>query len=204
MSQSKTHPFPYGAQEMAYLSAADPVLGEAIARLGMQYRPVQDDLFCALIFSMVAQLISAKSADTIWERLQARFLLTPEEMARADPDAVQACGLTMRKARAICGAARRIAEGSFCLSSLKDLSDDAAIAALVSLPGVGPWTAEMVLLHGLERPNILSFGDAAIRRGMQRLYHLPSLSREVFEACRARYTPYASVASIYLWKISAE
>ena len=204
MSQSKTHPFAYGGQEIAALSAADPVLGRAIAHLGMLSRPVHDDLFCALLSSMVAQLISAKSADTVWNRLKARFSLTPQAIANADPNAIQACGMTMRKARAICAAAQYIAEGRLPLESLKNLSDEDAIKALTLLPGVGLWTAEMVLLHGLERPNILSFGDMAIRRGIKRLYGLSSLSREEFDALYARYCPYASVASIYLWKIAAE
>ena len=193
---SKTYPFPYGKKEMDALSLADPVLGEAIARLGMLNRPVQKDLFCALISAMVAQLISARAADTIWNRLCLRFPLTPQALAAADPNEIQACGMTMKKARALCGVAERIAEGSFSLEVLRTLSDADAAAALVALPGVGPWTAEMVLLHGLVRPDIISFGDAAIRRGMKKLYGLPTLSREVFEQYRARYSPYASVASI--------
>lgn len=200
---NNVYPFPYGQKEVDALRLADPVLGEAMARLGMLNRPVHADLFCALLSAMVAQLISSKAADTIWRRLNERFSLTPQALAGADPNEVQACGMTMLKARAICGVAERIAEGSFSLDALKTLSDADAAAALVTLPGVGPWTAEMVLLHGLARPDIISFGDAAIRRGMKKLYGLPSLSRAEFEQYRARYSPYASVASIYLWKISS-
>ncbi|MNI94367.1 hypothetical protein D3C73_1524610 [compost metagenome] len=70
------------------------------------------------------------------------------------------------------------------------------------LPGIGVWTAEMLLMNCLERPDILSWGDIAIRRGIMNLYGLPALTREEFEQYRLRYSPYGSVASIYLWEIS--
>lgn len=73
---------------------------------------------------------------------------------------------------------------------------------LSKLKGVGEWTAEMPLIHSLERPDILSYKDLGIRRGLIKLYSLEELSKEEFETYRKRYSPYNTVASLYLWKIS--
>ncbi|NLY31532.1 MAG: DNA-3-methyladenine glycosylase 2 family protein, partial [Firmicutes bacterium] len=73
-----------------------------------------------------------------------------------------------------------------------------------ALPGVGVWTAEMLLIFSLNRPNILSYNDLAIRRGITNLYGLKELTRDQFEKYRARYSPYCSVASLYLWELSGQ
>lgn len=83
------------------------------------------------------------------------------------------------------------------------MDDAEAIAALSSLEGVGVWTAEMLLLFCLGRPDILSYGDLAIHRGMRMVYHHRKVTREMFERYRRRYSLYGSVASLYLWAISS-
>jgi len=77
------------------------------------------------------------------------------------------------------------------------------IKRLVSLPGVGVWTAEMMLIFSLQRPDVVSWGDYGIRKGMMKLYGLDELTREQFDKYRKRYSPYGSVASLYLWEIAA-
>lgn len=73
----------------------------------------------------------------------------------------------------------------------------------MSIKGIGEWTAEMILIHSLERPDLLSYKDLGIRRGIMRLHGLEELSKKEFETYRKRYSPYGTVASIYLWEISA-
>ena len=80
--------------------------------------------------------------------------------------------------------------------------DAEAIAALSSLEGIGIWTAEMLLLFCLGRSDVLSYGDLAIHRGMRMVYHHRRVTREMFERYRRRFSPYGSVASLYLWAIS--
>ncbi len=82
------------------------------------------------------------------------------------------------------------------------MNDTEAIAALSSLSGVGVWTAEMILLFCLERPDILSFGDLAIQRGLRMVYRHREIPRERFERYRRRFSPHGSVASLYLWAVS--
>ena len=91
---------------------------------------------------------------------------------------------------------------AFDIDAVEHMSDADAIAALSALPGIGVWTAEMLLLFNLGRPDILSFGDLAIHRGMRMVYHHRKVTRQMFEKYRRRYSPYGSVASLYLWAIS--
>ena len=82
------------------------------------------------------------------------------------------------------------------------MPDDEAIKALSSLNGIGVWTAEMILLFCMQRPNILSYGDLAIHRGMRMVYHHRKIDRKLFEKYRRRLSPYCSVASLYFWAVA--
>lgn len=205
MSQVATKLFEYGQTEIDHLKQADSKLGLAIERLGKVERTVFPDLFASLIHAVVGQLISAKAVHTIWSRMQQRLgAITPANLAILSADDIQSCGLTMNKAKCIHALATQIAQGAFQLEELRRLPDEAVIEALVKQNGVGRWTAEMVLIHGLERPDVVSWGDIAIRRGIMKLYGLDRLTKAQFDACRRRYSPYGSVASIYLWRIAFE
>jgi DNA-3-methyladenine glycosylase II len=74
---------------------------------------------------------------------------------------------------------------------------------LSKIKGIGQWTAEMILIFCLQRPNIFSYDDLAIHRGLRMLYHHRNISRKIFEKYRRRYSPYCTVASLYLWSIAA-
>lgn len=119
-------------------------------------------------------------------------------------DDIQGCGMTMKKAVCIHQIAQTIAQGDFNLNELNEFSDQEVIKKLTMLNGIGKWTAEMMLINSMERPNIVSWGDIAIRRGMMKLYGLDSLSKEQFDQYCLRYSPFGSVASIYLWELSFE
>jgi DNA-3-methyladenine glycosylase II len=194
--------FPYGAEEIGHLSARDKRLGRAIEQIGYLERRVTPDVFTALVNCIVDQQISSKAAETIWRRLTERFELTPASLAAADVEAIQQCGITMRKASYISGISRAVAGGDLDLGALNALSDDEVIRALSAWPGIGVWTAEMILIFSLMRPDVLSFDDLAIRRGMMNLYGHKTLTKERFARYRKRYSPYGSVASLYLWELS--
>ena len=82
------------------------------------------------------------------------------------------------------------------------MTDEEAIKALSALKGVGVWTAEMILLFCMQRPDILSFGDLAILRGMRMVYHHRKIDKKLFEKYRRRLSPYGSVASLYFWAVA--
>ena len=205
MQTVRTKIFEYGDKEINYLKEADILLGDAIERIGKIEREIIPDLFPALIYAVIGQQISLKAAKTIWARMQESFLaITPEYLSEVAVEDIQQCGMQATKARYIKGIAETIAKGEFDLNSLYALSDKEAIKKLSSLNGIGVWTAEMLLLNSMERPDIISYGDIAIRRGIMKLHGLVELTKEQFEVYRKMYSPYGSVASIYLWRVSYE
>jgi DNA-3-methyladenine glycosylase II len=195
--------FSYGPAEVEHLKTKDEKLASAIDRIGMIEREVIPDLFAALVNCIVAQQISAKAADTIWRRMQERFgEITPQIISAASVEDIQQCGTSMRKASYIKGIGDWASQGSDNIEELWLLPDDEVIQRLSSLKGVGVWTAEMILIFSMRRPDVVSWGDLAIHRGMMNLYGLEALTREQFEDYRERYSPYGSVASLYLWELS--
>lgn len=197
--------FEYGQKEIEYLKSRDEKLGMMIDKIGMINREITTDPFIALVSSVVGQQISNKAAETVWNRLNTLLgNITPDSIIHADVDRIKACGMSMRKAVYIKGIANASKSGEVDFNTLHMLSDQEIIKKLSSLHGVGVWTAEMLLIFSFCRPDVVSYKDLAICRGMMNLYGLKELTKEKFEKHRAKYSPYGSVASLYLWEISVE
>ena len=98
--------------------------------------------------------------------------------------------------------AQKVQSGQFDIEALNTMTDEEAIAALSSLKGIGVWTAEMILLFCLQRPNIFSYGDLAILRGVRMVYRHKELPKERFERYRKRLSPYCSTAGLYFWAVA--
>lgn len=195
--------FLYGDKEIEYLKKKDKKLGAAIDRIGMIEREVNPDPFSSIITSVVGQQISNKAAATVNSRLlEVLGEITPENIYRAEIDDIQKCGMSIRKTTYIKGIAEAAIAKTVDFDNLHTLSDEELIKSLTSLYGVGIWTAEMLMIFSLGRMNVVSFKDLAIRRGMMNLYGLKELTKENFEKYRKRYSPYGSVASLYLWELS--
>lgn len=195
--------FQYGQREIDYLKKKDKKLGAAIDKIGMIEREITPDTFTALISSVVSQQISNKAAKTVWDRLVNLVgSVTPEEIAKVDISMIQGCGMSVRKASYIKGIAEVALSGEVDFKKLNTLTDEEIIKKLSSLHGVGVWTAEMLMIFSLCRPDVVSYKDLAICRGMMNLYGLKELPKERFDYYRKRYSPYGSVASLYLWALS--
>lgn len=195
--------FQYSNKETDYLKKRDPILAAEIDRIGLVKREINTDIFSSLISSIISQQISTKSAITVENRLKELIGdFTAENILATDVDSIQKCGMSMRKASYIKGIGEAAISKDVDFASLHNLPDEEVIKELIRLKGVGEWTAEMLLIHSLERPDILSFKDLGIRRGLMRLYGLDEISKQDFEIYRERYSPYATVASLYLWEIS--
>lgn len=197
--------FKYGEKEINYLKKKDKKLSAAIDRIGKIEREVIPDLFAALINSIVGQQISSKAADTVWNRLIILVgEIKPETINKMDVNDIQKCGMSSRKANYIKNLAKNVLNGELNINELYNLSDEEVIKILSAQNGIGIWTAEMLMIFSMERSNILSFGDLAIRRGICNLYHHKELTKTQFERYKKRYSPYGSVASLYLWALSVE
>ena len=115
---------------------------------------------------------------------------------------LQKLGMTSRTAEYITDFAQKVQNGAFDLAHIGQKPDDEVIQELRQLKGIGVWTAEMILLFCLQRPNVFSFDDLAIQRGLRMLYHHRRIDRKLFEKYRRRFSPCCSVASLYLWAIA--
>lgn len=192
--------FKYGKKETDYLSAQDERMATLITAVGKIKRPTTPDIFEALISSIVAQQISGIGARTVFSRLShLAKTMTPEHIDALSQDQIQQCGMSHRKAGYIKEAASAIASGKINLSACKTMKDEDIIDQMTSLPGIGVWTVEMLLLHALQRPNIFSFHDLVVRKNLMHLQGLKTLDKSTFNTYRQLYTPYCSVAMLYLW-----
>ena len=110
--------------------------------------------------------------------------------------------MTFRKAEYITDFAQKVQNGKFDLEEIWQKPDEEVIRELSSLKGIGVWTAEMILLFCMQRPDVFSYDDLAIQRGLRMLYHHRKIDRKLFAKYRRRFSPYCSVASLYLWAIA--
>lgn len=196
--------FEYGSTELEYLASQDEKLGEAMKKIGMIKREITPQPFAMLLNSIVGQQISGRAAETVWNRVvNLCGDITPEKIGSMDLTEIQSCGMSMRKAGYIRGVADACLNGSVNFSAFSQMSDNEIIHTLTKLHGVGVWTVEMLLIFSMGRPDIVSFNDFGIRKGMMKLYGLEKLSKEVFNEYRRRYSPYGTTASFYLWEIAA-
>jgi len=157
-----------------------------------EFRPFQ-----TLANSIISQQLSAKAADTIERRVQVIVPgFTPAGFLAVPREALRAAGLSSAKARYIVELAQRVSDGRLNLEAMQHAPDADVIAALVELPGIGQWTAEMFLIFGLCRPDVLSLGDAGLQRAARLLFGDDAALDRVGQSWR----PYSSVASWYLWR----
>ncbi len=195
--------FKYGQKEIEYLKSKDKRLAEVIDKIGMIERQVDSDLFSSVIHHIVGQQISTKAQQTIWQRItDALGTVNADTVLNAGADKLQSLGMSFKKAEYITDFASKVKNGNFDIEKVWHMSDEEAIKELSSLKGIGVWTAEMILLFCMQRPNILSFDDLAIQRGMRMVYHHRKIDRKLFEKYRRRLSPYCSVASLYFWAVS--
>lgn len=195
--------FEYGKKEISYLKSKDAKLAEVIDTLGFVEREIDTDLFSAVVHHIIGQQISTKAQATIWQRMQdALGQVNAETILSAGVSNLQALGISFRKAEYITDFARKVHTGEFDIEAVSQMSDTDAISALSNLKGIGVWTAEMILLFCMQRPDIFSYDDLAIQRGLRMIYHHRRIDRKLFEKYRRRFSPYCSVASLYLWAVS--
>ena len=195
------------------LAAADPTMGALIDRIGKldletrlerraEERPA--DAYGALLRAIVGQQLSTKAARTIYLRVVDLFDGTtpsPEQLLEASEKDLRGAGLSGRKVEYIRDLARHVLAGELELDRLGELDDEAAIEEIVTVRGLGQWTAEMFLMFHLGRPDVLSGGDLGIRKAIQIEYGLeemppPQRVVEIGEPWR----PHRTLASLYLWE----
>ncbi len=196
--------FEYGEKEINYLKKKDKRLGEAIEKIGMLKRPIDRDIFTAIIRAILGQQVSRQARETVFARMNDGLSdITAEKIDSSTVEEIQAFGTTFKKAEYMKDFAFKVCNGEINLDNLPNLTDAEVTKTLCELKGIGVWTAEMLLASALQREDIFSFGDIAIHRGLRMLYRHKEVTKEMFERYRKRYSPYGTTASVYLWAIAA-
>jgi DNA-3-methyladenine glycosylase II len=198
------------ADAIAALRAADPVLAKVIDEVGSDGPgdlgvTISSDRYGALVRSIVGQQLSTRSAMAIYSRLTDRFggrTPTPVEVLEDDPDELrQSVGLSHAKVAYLRSLAEHVVDGSLDLEHLDRLPDEDVVAALTSVRGIGPWSADMFLIFRLGRPDVLPVGDLGIRRAFMIHYGLPELpTAPEMERIAEPWRPQRTLASLYLWR----
>jgi DNA-3-methyladenine glycosylase II len=187
-----------------HLKKADPVLGAIIDRVGPHAIEYREPIFQTLVRSIVYQQLNGKAALTIYNRLAAAAKadpLTPESILKLRPQRMRTLGLSQQKTAYIRELARLTKSGEVNFELCATLEDAHVIEHLTRVKGVGVWTVHMFLIFALRRTNVLPTGDLGVRAAMKKAYNLSELPKPAeMEQIAARWHPYCSVASWYLWR----
>ena len=195
---------PAPPEAIEHLRRADPVLREVIDRVGPIELTSEPDLWWSLVDAIMSQQLSVKAASTIIGRLAALGASgrpTPAEILAADDDALRAAGLSRAKVRYVKDLAARWLDGSLHHARIPTMTDEEVIAELTRVKGIGTWTAEMILIFTLGRPDVLPVDDLAIRVAAQQLYGLVARpGRDELLRIGEPWRPWRTLASRYLWR----
>jgi DNA-3-methyladenine glycosylase II len=191
---------------ITHLKQADPKLAAVIERVGpCRFEPRADGAhFDHIARAIVYQQLSGKAAGTIFARFTALYgdrVPAPLELLATADDALRAVGLSRQKIGYLRSLAETVEQGALAIDRLHELPDDEILASLVRVKGIGRWTAQMFLMFRLGRPDVLPELDLGIQKAIQRAYNLRTLpSPDRVKRIGARWSPYSTVASWYLWR----
>jgi DNA-3-methyladenine glycosylase II len=192
------------AAAVRHLRRVDPHLRAIIDRVGPCRLEPKLDRFGTLVRAIIGQQISSKAAASIHGRLVeiGGEPHRPERLIELGEVALRGVGLSGVKARYVLNLAEAVASGAVPLDAMDDSWPDARIIeALVSIKGIGVWTAEMFLIFALNRPDVLPVGDLGVRAGLRARHGLVELPKpSECHALAEAWRPYRSIASWYLWK----
>ena len=193
---------PYWDEARRHLMKRDRVLKRLIPQFGNACLQTRGDAFVTLARSIVGQQISVKAAQTVWDR----FVLLPKtftagNVLKLKVDDMRAAGLSARKVEYLVDLALHFDTRTNHVAAWETMDDEAIIAELISIRGIGRWTAEMFLIFHMMRPNVLPLDDVGLINGISRNYFSGDVvSRSDAREVAAAWAPYCSVATWYIWR----
>jgi DNA-3-methyladenine glycosylase II len=192
----------YWADACKHLVKKDRVMKRLIPQFGNSSLQSRGDAFSTLARSIVGQQISVKAAQTVWHRFAALpKAMTPAQVLRLKVDDMRAAGLSARKVEYLVDLSIHFDAGTVHVTDWQAMDDEAIIAELVAIRGIGRWTAEMFLIFYLTRPNVLPLDDVGLINGISQNYFSgESVSRSDAREVAAAWSPYCSVATWYIWR----
>ena len=185
--------------EATSLLSKDPLIGEIARTFDGEGLSGRGEIFQTLVRSIVGQQISVKAADAVHGRLEEMSggEVTREAIGSLTVDELLSCGLSRQKSQYILGIAND--ETPLLPDGYEELDDESLIRHLVKFKGIGPWTAEMMLIFSLMRPDILSLGDLGVVKGIRMLDPQAQSKSEMLAVAEA-WRPYRSAACWFLWR----
>ena len=186
------------------VASRDPVLAELVSRAGpIKHRPRDPDgPFGALVSAIVFQQLAGRAAQAIHGRVRATVgdTLTPETLNKASDAALRAAGLSANKLASLRNLSAKVLDGTVVLTRTSRRSDDELVAELVTVRGIGRWTAEMYLMFQLRRLDVWPVDDLGVRQGYGLAWKLePPPTAKQLEPLGDRFRPYRSIVARYCW-----
>ncbi len=183
----------------------DPKLHAAALEFKIDNVTSSKDLFRDVVWTIIGQQLSGKAADTIFERFEAYFtakLITPRKILKLSEESMRKAGLSGAKARAIRDLSQKILSKEVILEDIPHMTDEEVLQELTKVKGIGPWTAEMVMMFSLGRTDIFSMGDLVLRKELMNLYGFKKMpSEKKLDSILASWSPYKTYAARILWKL---
>ena len=181
----------------------DPIMQKLSERYpAPQFEDRSDNLMQSLIRSVVGQQLSVKAADTIYGRFFELFKTKPfptaEEILNMEDEKIRAAGLSYAKIGYIKSVANAFVSDLIDVEKIRKQSDDEVIAELIQIKGIGRWSAEMILIFTLQRPDIFSLDDLGVRNAITKLYGITD-KKEMVKLSET-WKPHRSAACWYLWR----
>jgi DNA-3-methyladenine glycosylase II len=184
------------------LARRDPVMGSIMRAHPKIFLARRGEPFLTLARAIVGQQISVKAAQSVWDKVcLCAGEVTPQSVLKKKRPELRACGLSDRKVEYIADLAQHFSDGSIHVHRWPEMEDEAIIAELIEVRGIGRWTAEMFLIFSLLRPDVFPLGDLGLQKGLRLSYfkgRKVSISR--MEKHGELWRPWRSVATWYLWR----
>ena len=189
------------SEALTHLSK-DPVLRKLIKKYPPFDWPKTGDIFTDLVESVINQQLSLASAASIYARFKKLFKnsITPKNTLKLSLDQLKGVGLSGQKSTYIQNVATAIISKDLDVNKLNIATDQEVIDQLTSIKGIGPWSAHMILMFTLNRPNVFPVGDLGIRTAISRLYKLDRENQKAMIIIAEKWSPYRTLASRYLWQ----
>ena len=184
------------------LAKKDPVMAGIMRAHPKVFLTHRGEPFFTLTRAIVGQQISVKAAQSVWNKvLVCVEKISPEDVLRVNRTALRACGLSDRKTEYIADLAQHFADGKIHVHKWPDMDDEAIIAELTEVRGIGRWTAEMFLMFNLLRPDVFPLDDLGLQKGICLAYYKKrKVSLRTMKRLGESWRPWRSVATWYLWR----
>jgi 3-methyladenine DNA glycosylase/8-oxoguanine DNA glycosylase len=192
---------------IAAVAAVDPVVAHLVEAVGpIKHRPRNPDShFGALVRSIVFQQLAGRAANAIHQRVRALVPgpLTPETLQAVPDDTLRAAGLSANKLASLRDLSAKLLDGTVVLGGRSRLPDEDLITKLVTVRGIGRWTAEMYLMFELRRPDVWPVDDLGVRQGYGLAWSVDPRPTRQLGPLGERFRPYRSVVARYCWEAVA-